>query len=398
MLDDEREDGRADRDRVAGGARRRRPGDRAAYPRAPARRPRLRRRAASAVRGLLSAGLGLTPADEPLVDEAVRARAAARLPARARRSMCRLRPTERTDRGRGARAAAPAGGDGRHPPRHARRHRLRVPARLPRRRAAHALGPARACAARSSPGRWPRCGPSSAGCSRSPATRATSTSTCSTSSRCARCSPSRCAPTSTRCCGVLRRRRLLARREMSRALRSARAERLRRDWAALLASLVERPVHERPYGARPIGEVSLRADQEGVPADGEDGRRDRSWRARPRTTTSCARRARSCATCSSCSACRCTTRRSCKPMIRALKGLQDVLGRHQDREVQIGNAALARRRGLDASRRRRRADGDGGADRAPATRTCCAARGEFAESFATFASGEQRRLVRETFA
>ena len=49
---------------------------------------------------------------------------------------------------------------------------------------------------------------------RPPATRATSTSTCSSSIECARSCPTACAATSTRCSRVLRARRLVARREM----------------------------------------------------------------------------------------------------------------------------------------------------------------------------------------
>jgi CHAD domain-containing protein len=83
-----------------------------------------------------------------------------------------------------------------------------------------------------------------------------------------------------------------------------------------------------------------------------------------------------------------------KPMIKTLKGLQDVLGRHQDREVQIAKlgslaaeladdqAALLATGALIA-----RLDDDK-----------WAARGEFAGRFAPFASSSQRALVKETFA
>ena len=50
-----------------------------------------------------------------------------------------------------------------------------------------------------------------------------------------------------------------------------------------------------------------RADREGLPPDRLRRRGDLGRRARPRSSTSCARRARSCATCSSCSACSCST-------------------------------------------------------------------------------------------
>ena len=53
----------------------------------------------------------------------------------------------------------------------------------------------------------------------------------------------------------------------------------------------------------------------------------------PRTCTSCARSARSCATCSSSSPAS-TRAEVVKPFVKTLKGLQDQLGRFQDREVQ----------------------------------------------------------------
>jgi CHAD domain-containing protein len=85
-----------------------------------------------------------------------------------------------------------------------------------------------------------------------------------------------------------------------------------------------------------------------------------------------------------------------KPMIKALKGLQDVLGVHQDRDVQAvtlkrlgervavqpgGTAALM---AMGALLERIEAEAQ-------------TARGQFAASFAEFASDSQRRLVDETF-
>jgi CHAD domain-containing protein len=86
-----------------------------------------------------------------------------------------------------------------------------------------------------------------------------------------------------------------------------------------------------------------------------------------------------------------------KPMIRTLKGLQDVLGRHQDREVQV---ALLRALGSEVAGAE---SGEAalmamGALIARLTDDERAARGEFAGRFAEFASKEQRRLVKETFA
>jgi CHAD domain-containing protein len=85
-----------------------------------------------------------------------------------------------------------------------------------------------------------------------------------------------------------------------------------------------------------------------------------------------------------------------KPMIRALKGLQDVLGTHQDRDVQVqtlkelgeqvavepgGPAALM---AMGALLERLEAEAQ-------------SARDQFAERFAEFASDAQRELVDTTF-
>src|SRR5205823_2566350 len=86
-----------------------------------------------------------------------------------------------------------------------------------------------------------------------------------------------------------------------------------------------------------------------------------------------------------------------KPMIKSLKSLQDVLGRHQDREVQVGTLRSLRDElsGLP-----------GGAAALMATGALVerllsdeqAARQEFAERFAAFSSPSQRALVKDTFA
>jgi CHAD domain-containing protein len=85
-----------------------------------------------------------------------------------------------------------------------------------------------------------------------------------------------------------------------------------------------------------------------------------------------------------------------KPMVKTLKALQDVLGRHQDREVQT---AMLR------SLRDEVSEHPGGAGALMAMGALVqrlgedeqAARGEFAESFVSFAAKSQRRLVKETF-
>ncbi len=85
-----------------------------------------------------------------------------------------------------------------------------------------------------------------------------------------------------------------------------------------------------------------------------------------------------------------------KPMIKTLKGLQDVLGLHQDREVQI--EMLKELGGELVSR-------PGGAEVLMAIGTLIdrleadaqAARGRFADAFAEFASDAQCKLVSEAF-
>ena len=83
-------------------------------------------------------------------------------------------------------------------------------------------------------------------------------------------------------------------------------------------------------------------------------------------------------------------------MIKSLKALQDVLGRHQDREVQA--ATLRSLSGAVAAA----ADGSValmamGVLVERFEEDQLAARGEFAATFAVFASRRQRKLVQETF-
>jgi CHAD domain-containing protein len=195
--------------------------------------------------------------------------------------------------------------------------------------------------------------------------------------------------------GVLEGRRLVARREMARALRSERAARILADWGAFLEDLVELDTEDRPDAARPVGEVAGqriervfrrmvkmgRAITSESPAEDYHELRKKGKELRyllelygtPLFEADVV-----------------------KPMVKTLKGLQDVLGRHQDREVQMAMlhslrdevsarpggpaalmamGALVQRLGEDEQ----------------------TARGEFADSFAAFASKSQRRLVKETF-
>ncbi|MGA2927125.1 MAG: CHAD domain-containing protein, partial [Solirubrobacteraceae bacterium] len=184
-------------------------------------------------------------------------------------------------------------------------------------------------------------------------------------------------------------------REMVRAVRSERADTLRSRWRAFLELLPALPVAARPDAERPIGELSgervskvyrrmvrmgRAIDASSPPEDyhelrkkGKELRYLLELFGAPLYPTEVV-----------------------KPMVKSLKGLQDVLGRHQDREVQV--ASLHRWRDEVAPL-------PGGAAALMAMgvlvdrldRDAVAARGEFAARFRDFASREQRALVRETF-
>jgi CHAD domain-containing protein len=194
---------------------------------------------------------------------------------------------------------------------------------------------------------------------------------------------------------VLRTRRLIARREMVRELRSERATSLLAGWKAFLDGLVELPEDDRPDAARPIGSVAGariravyrrmvrmgRAIDDSSPPEALHELRKKGKELRYLLELFGAPLYPSDVV---------------KPMIKTLKSLQDVLGRHQDREVQIsmlrsltsevsalpgGDAALMAM-GLLVERL--------GEDER-------AARAEFASRFAEFASKSQRKLVKKTF-
>jgi CHAD domain-containing protein len=191
---------------------------------------------------------------------------------------------------------------------------------------------------------------------------------------------------------VLVHRRAAAHERMAADLRSERFTTLRRDWTNLLERLLSLSESDRPDAATPIGKVAgtriasvygrmvvegREIDEHG-PSEPFHELRKRGKELRyllelfgvPLFAETVVR-----------------------PMIRTLKSLQDVLGRHQDREVQTAalrafsgelageQAALLATGALIA-----RLDDDKSA-----------ARGEFAECFARFASSDQQALVKETF-
>ncbi len=194
---------------------------------------------------------------------------------------------------------------------------------------------------------------------------------------------------------VLDSRRQGARREMARVLRSERTMQLLQDWDAFLEELVELPLADREPAQRPVAEVAAarivkvyrrmlkmgKAISPCSPADEFHALRKRGKELRYLLELFGAPLFEADVV---------------KPMIKALKALQDVLGRHQDREVQI---ALLRSVSDEVASR------PGGPaalmaigvliDRLSADER--QARVDFAERFGAFASRAQRTLVKETF-
>ena len=194
---------------------------------------------------------------------------------------------------------------------------------------------------------------------------------------------------------VLRVRRGQAHRELGRALRSGRATALVSGWRSFLAGLEGAGEADRPDAARPIGAVAGerirkvyrqmvrmgRAIEPSSPADDYHELRKKGKELRYMLELFGAPL---------------YPGEVVKPMVRTLKGLQDVLGRHQDREVQL---ALLRSLGPEVGET---AGGQAalmgmGALIARLSEDEHAARSDFAGRFAEFAAKEQRRLVKETF-
>jgi CHAD domain-containing protein len=195
---------------------------------------------------------------------------------------------------------------------------------------------------------------------------------------------------------VLRERRLTARAAMVTALRSHRASRLLAEWSAFLEELVQRDAAERPDAVRPVAEVAGeriarvyrrmvkmgRAIDRASPAADYHELRKKGKELRYLLELFGARL---------------YPADVVKPMIKSLKALQEVLGRHQDREVQV--ATLRTLRDEVAA-----LPGGPGALMAMGVlverlgEDEQAARRQFAESFRAFAAKSQRRLVKETFA
>jgi CHAD domain-containing protein len=194
---------------------------------------------------------------------------------------------------------------------------------------------------------------------------------------------------------VLGHWRLAARGETGRALLSRRSVELLSDWETLLEGLVARPVQDRPWAAEPIGPIAGRrirrvykrvlrlghAIHEHSGAEEYHELRKKGKELRYMLELF---------------GVQLFSAEVVDPLIKSLKSLQDVLGRHQDREVQI---ALLRSL----------ADEVATLPRGPQALMAmgvlvdrlqvdeAAARGEFYERFEALAGEEQRQVVKDAF-
>jgi CHAD domain-containing protein len=182
---------------------------------------------------------------------------------------------------------------------------------------------------------------------------------------------------------------------MASGLRSERAGSLLRRWSGFLEELEGLPEADRPDAARPISSVAGeritkvyrrmvkmgRAIDEGSPAEAYHELRKKGKELRyllellgapvyPDEVV--------------------------KPMIKSLKALQDVLGRHQDREVQVATLSSLRD-DVAAVMGGTRALMAMGTLVASLGEDELAARSDFSQRFSAFASKSQRKLVADTF-
>ncbi|MGC9219734.1 MAG: CHAD domain-containing protein [Solirubrobacteraceae bacterium] len=193
----------------------------------------------------------------------------------------------------------------------------------------------------------------------------------------------------------LNARRDAARLKMERELVSQRARTLRLEWEGVLERLVDADAAQRPDAHRQIGELTgerVRRVYRRMVKMGERIDADSS----PETYHELRKRGKELRYLLELFAGQLFDPEVVRPLLRALKGLQDVLGRHQDREVQV--AMLT-----DFAREiSTRPDAAGtllaiGALIGRLQADAASARLRFAESFTQFSSTRQRAVMRGTF-
>lgn len=194
---------------------------------------------------------------------------------------------------------------------------------------------------------------------------------------------------------LLRRRRRHARAAMERSLSSARARELRAEWGDILELLVLQPQDQRPDAARPIGELAgarIRREHRRMVRMG----REITRASPPEQYHELRKRGKELRYLLQLFGAPLFDHELVDPLARALEGLQDVLGVHQDREVQLAMLHEIAQELVSEP-------GGAGALMAIGTlierleRDAQAARARFAASFAGFASRSQCKLVANAF-
>jgi CHAD domain-containing protein len=194
---------------------------------------------------------------------------------------------------------------------------------------------------------------------------------------------------------VLARRQLVARAALAVALRSPRFDALASDWERLLESLVELPLEDRPTARRSIGSLTgerVVAVYQRIVSMG--GRIDDSSPAE--SYHELRKKGKELRYLLELFAARVFAADAVDPLVRSLKGLQDLLGRHQDREVQTAmvRSLATEVAGLPGGPEACLAMGVL-VDRLAADER--AARAEFADRFAVLADDEQRARIADVF-
>ncbi|HEY2436233.1 MAG TPA: CHAD domain-containing protein [Solirubrobacteraceae bacterium] len=194
---------------------------------------------------------------------------------------------------------------------------------------------------------------------------------------------------------VLRGHRAQAREEMADGLRSERFTTLMSEWAELLELLPSMPVADRPDAKLPIGELTGNRIAKVYKRMMKMGARI-GPESPPEAYHELRKKGKELRYLLELFGAPLYPSNVVKPMIKSLKGLQDMLGRHQDRQVQ---QAMLRSLSDELA-----AVPDGattlmavGALLASLGEDARATREEFGERFEAFASPKQRALVKETF-
>ena len=192
---------------------------------------------------------------------------------------------------------------------------------------------------------------------------------------------------------LLIERRRRARLEMESALHSRRATSLLADWRSMLERLQEAPGDSNPDGSQPIGELAGARIRKLYRRMVRMGRPIRPA-SPPEAYHELRKQGKELRYMLELFGLRLYPEEVVRPMIKTLKGLQDVLGRHQDRHVQAVPLRV-----LEADL------ADHPAARRAVQRLIASleqeemrARRQFAKRFEPFASPKQRKLVRKTFA